>query len=676
MTAEVHKKSQPQTYCIASLSVPRWLMCLYVIILNLAYVVIRVHTPVTLYPGAIHDDGLFIRLGRSLADWHWLGDFNQFTLMKGPGYPAFLAVANWLGISVSMAHALFHCFAITFFVVVCHRFIKSSMISGVFLFLLLWHPISLSGDMLRVSRDEIYYGQTLLMLGTILWVLFGPVDTTRRLMWAGVAGAVLGWFWLTREEGLWILPGLLLLVLVAGLHAFRLHRIRKFTLLLLVATSVFGATQLGFSFVNRHVYGKFVAVDVKESNFRRALEAIDSVRSGGTKPFVSITHAAMQRVDAVSPAFASLASYFDGPGKNWETWGCQENSRLCGEIGSAWFLWALRDAVAATGHFASPSEASAFFGRIADEISAACQHGSLECYPQFIAEMPPISWSDVWKLLLPRSANALELLILYNPPYQINPSNGTEDLLEPALWFLNYPLHTKSSDSTWTSTYVFTGWYYRSGNDWLSAEVISPTKGLASFQFDRQSSPDIQSGFKDLLASNQRFTLQTRCGDGCVLVLRAPTGEVVERKLLEYRKAPLDIDLGTGHVHFDSANVVSDSRYFATPLDRLCTSLRVTIMKFYSWLFLPILVFGLLAFVASAIMLPGRVPGNLSFVTAALCWGLVLSRAALLLLIDVTSFPALNGTYFAPAYYLLAAAAVLSIAAWTHRGTMKQISAE
>ena len=384
----------------------------------------------------------------------------------------------------------------------------------------------------------------------------------------------------------------------------------------------------------------------------------------------------MQRVDAVSPAFASLASYFDGPGKNWETWGCQENPSLCGEIGSAWFLWALRDAVAATGHFASPGEASAFFGRIADEISAACQHGSLECHPQFIAEMPPISWPNFWKLLLPRSADALELLVLRNPPLQLNPSSGTEDLLEPALRFLNYPLHTKSSDSAWADTYVLSGWYYKSGSDWISAEVISPTKAPASFQFDRRSSPDIQTGFKDLLASNQRFTLQTRCGDDCTLVLRAPTGEVVEKKLAEYRKAPLDIDLGKGHVHFDSANVVSDSRYVATPLDRLCASLRVTILKFYSWLFLPILVFGLLAFVASAIMLRGRVAWNLSFVTAALCWGFVFSRAALLLLIDVTSFPALNGTYFAPAYYLLVAAAVLSIAAWTHRGTMKQISAE
>jgi hypothetical protein len=51
-----------------------------------------------LLPDATHDDGLFMALGRSLAEGHWLGDFNQFTLMKGPGFPAF--VNNWLGIPI------------------------------------------------------------------------------------------------------------------------------------------------------------------------------------------------------------------------------------------------------------------------------------------------------------------------------------------------------------------------------------------------------------------------------------------------------------------------------------------------------------------------------------------------------------------------------------------------
>ena len=654
---------------IGDISPPKWLTYLYVSLLGLAYVIVAVHTPISLHPDAPHDDGLFIRLGRSLAEGRWLGGFNQFTLMKGPGYPAFLAVANWLGVSVSLAHALFHCFAVTFFVTVCHRFIKSYLISGVLLTLLLWHPLSLT--VLRVLRDEIYYGQTLLVLGTMLWMLFGPLEARRRLLWAGVAGAVLGWFWLTREEGIWIVPGLVFLLLVAGLHMFRQRRVLELVVPLFVVIGVFGATQLGFSSVNRLVYGKFVGVDVKEANFRRALGAIDSVRSGGTKPFVSITHAAMQRAYAASPAFASLAPYFNEPG-HWVDSICRWEPDLCGEIGSAWFLWALRDAAAARGHYTSPTEASRFFGRVADEISVACRRGKLECQPQLIPEMPPISWPDVWKRLLPRSIDAFNLLLLRNPAPQLDPSSGGEELLQPALRFLNYPLHTRSLDVPSEDTYVLSGWYHKSGSDWISAEMMSPKGATVSFHFDRRASPDIQKGL-DPLASDQRFVFQARCSDDCTLVLRAPTGEVVEKRLGDYRKAPMDIDLGKGRVHVDSTIVVSDPQYAATELDRICAWLRSAILAYYGGLFLPILALGLVALIASAFTLQGRAAFNVCFVMALACWGLVLSRTALLVLIDITSFRALWSGYLAPAYYLLVAAAVLSIAAWTQRGSDRKI---
>jgi hypothetical protein len=110
-------------------------------------------------------------------------------------------------------------------------------------------------------------------------------------------------------------------------------RLRGLAVTLSVTIGVFAATQIAFESINLFVYGKFVGVDVKEENFKRALRAIDSVRSGGTKPFIPITYAAMKRVDAVSPAFASLAPYFDGPGKGWVDLGCRFIPDLCGEIG-------------------------------------------------------------------------------------------------------------------------------------------------------------------------------------------------------------------------------------------------------------------------------------------------------------------------------------------------------
>lgn len=72
----------------------------------------------------------FMTLGRYLAEGKWLGPYDQLTLVKGPGYPAFLALAQWLGLPVSLAHALLRCFAIAIFVIVLHRFIGSFLLSG------------------------------------------------------------------------------------------------------------------------------------------------------------------------------------------------------------------------------------------------------------------------------------------------------------------------------------------------------------------------------------------------------------------------------------------------------------------------------------------------------------------------------------------------------------------
>jgi hypothetical protein len=659
---------------LTNLRAPISLVYSYVIGLCFVYALVRVHIPIMVYPGLPHDDGLFMTLGRSLAEGKWLGRFSQFTLMKGPGYPAFLAINNWLGIPLSLGHALFHCFAITLFVAVCHRFIKSHLISGVFFALLLWHPISLSGEILRVFREEIYYAQTLLVLGLMLWVLFCTIHSQPRHRYAAFAGAILGWFWLTREEGVWIVPALGLMALVAVLRIFRNRwdmlrypraafkdpRLRGLAVALAIAIGVFAATQTAFSSVNWFVYGKFVGVDFKEENFQRALRAIDSVRSGGTKPFVSITHAAMKRVDAVSPAFASLAPYF---GKGWETWGCQFYPSACGEFGSGWFMWALRDAASSTGHYSSPREASEFFGRLADEISAACKGGKLECKPQLIAEMPPIRWPDIIRRMLPRYVDAFHLLILRNPPMHLNISHGSENALARALRFLNYPLHMSSAEIPTIDSYTLSGWYYAPKGAWITAEIRTPTGAVVSSRLERLGSPDIAQHFKDPDASNQRFSLFTRCSDACALILRTPEGVTIQKIFAELRKTPIVFNLDNGQFYIDKTDFQPDPEYTPTLFDRLCGDIRKAVMVSYSWIFLPILAIGLIAFLASILVFWRKAMWNVCFVMALVCWGLAFERTTLLILIASSSFPALLHSYLAPAYFMLVSGAVLSIAA-------------
>ena len=168
------------------LDLPRPLIVSYVVASVFLYTFIKTHTPLAVNTGAPHDDTLFMRLGWNLASGRWLGQYNEFTLLKGPGYPAFLAVGNWLGISVSMATALFHCLAVTLLVVICHRFVKSILLSGLMFTLLLWHPVSLSVYLLRILRDTIYYAQGILFLAFFIAALFSREDQKSAFDLCGV----------------------------------------------------------------------------------------------------------------------------------------------------------------------------------------------------------------------------------------------------------------------------------------------------------------------------------------------------------------------------------------------------------------------------------------------------------------------------------------------------------
>jgi hypothetical protein len=655
---------------------PHSLAYLYMGGLVLLYILVSLHTPLNVLANGVHDDGLFMSLGTYLSEGRWLGPFNQFTLMKGPGYPVFLAFNNWLGTPISLSHAVLHCVAVVCFVFVAHRFIRSIFLSGLLFTLLLWHPVSLSIPLLRVLRDRIYFDELLILLATLALTLFNGIDRKHRVTLAILGGAVLGWFWLTREEGVWILPALGVMVAAAAFHAYRHQRVRELAGTVLIVVGVFAATQVGFRASNWWNYGKFVGVDFKEANFQRALGALDSVRSGGTKPFVSITYKSMSRVCDVSPTFASLAPYLNGPERDWEAFGCAFYPSTCGEISSGWFMWALRDSAEHGGHFSSPSESSAFFGRIADEVEAACKRGTLQCKRQLIAEMPPMSLHRLAEGLRGRYAEALNLLLLLDFPIRPDhgsflssvpvQSGGTKDVLAKRLRFLNYPLHTRSSDwSPMLTSYVISGWYYGSGSDWISVAVRRSDGSVADVRFDRGTSPDIAAHFGDPLASLQRYRISVDCNDECVLQVRTPAGQEASETFAELlRRAPFGFAAGSGTFFADSAIPVPEAEYEPTLADGTADHIRKVIFGLYKYVLVPLLLMGVIAFVTSSVVYWQSALRNVCYVLALVSWSLVLSRVGLLLLTAATSLPALMIHYMAPAYFMLVSGAVFSCAAW------------
>ena len=267
-----------------------------------------VSLPLTFLPGAGADDGLYMSHAASLLSGNWLGPFNQFTLAKGPGYPLFLAFGSLTGLPISLVHALFQLLAIAMVAWAVFRVTGYRALSlGVFILLAL-HPAGITGEMERVVRDQIYWAQTLIVVALFAIVLLSPF----RSRWATaatsiLAGLCLGWTWLTREEGVWLLPGLAILVAGAFLIDWKKAGLSKAKLLNLgMALLGFAVIQASFMTINRLEYGSFVGVDVKERNFVRALDALQSVQINKI-PHVPVSNDAIIAIGTTVTAFAPLA---------------------------------------------------------------------------------------------------------------------------------------------------------------------------------------------------------------------------------------------------------------------------------------------------------------------------------------------------------------------------------
>lgn len=628
-----------------------WLNCFL-------YVSVYVHRPIRLFADAQWDDRLFINLGRSLAQGQWLGHFNQFTLMKGPGYPFFLAASSWLGLSSTAAQAAFYCASVGFFAWVVVALSGSRLLGTVIFVVTLWHPASFAE---RITRDAIYPGQVLLVLGlTCLGLSRANPGSSSR--WAALAGFSLGWFWLTREEGVWILPGLAVLLLPALIRSWRARVTDRHTAGMVgVMAAVFFATQLLFRTLNWCNYGEAVGLDIKERNFVAALDALQSVVQGSPVSHVPVTRATRKRIYSVSPAFASLRGYLDPPsGAGWQG-GCSPYPWTCGDIAGGWFIWALREAAAGQGHYQSPAHAARFFGRLSSEIADACRSGKLRCRRMALPYLPQLSSAQLKEM--PTSATvAAGLLALEQPPIGLDaaPSLGSADQLKDISEFLGFPSYAPSADVPVRMS--LSGWYRTQGDEWFDLQVTDRF-GPVVPTVSRMDSPDLVSFFRDHEAKRQRFRIEALC-TSCELFFRSGDRLQLHTTLgaLEQAKT-LYFPFPGGGLNFDKVAREGGAQVPSSPQFLASRAIRAALLAAYQRGMATLLAVGLASMVVAAILAFAAGTSSDLLTLAAAAWILIASRVAIIVLVDVSSFPAINTMYLAPAFSLCCVAPILSLAA-------------
>lgn len=340
--------------------------------------------------GAKLDDMFMYNAALSIAKGEWLGSYNWLTLSKHSFFALWLAVLHWLGIPYLLGGQLLWAGASLAAAFSVLPVLKKRW-AGLALFaVLLFSPSSTAnpapyGFVLRVYRDNIFPALCLLCVaGMVGYALRRGEKARRSAGWLVLAGLALAACLLTREDGWWLLPFVAVAAVVTAVFILREKQPRRLgrCALLLLPFLLMAAGNLAWRGMNYHYYGRFIVSDFSSGEFADAYGAMTRITQKSWNPKVAVPYEVRRQLYDLVPLFAELEPVLESEGL--------KSQFAAGDYSSGSFYWALRQAAAEAGYYATPQTAKEYFESLAAQINALCEQGVLPAGPGRSSVSPPI----------------------------------------------------------------------------------------------------------------------------------------------------------------------------------------------------------------------------------------------------------------------------------------------
>ncbi len=382
-----------------------------------------------------YDAGLFVRLANSLLAGEWLGRFDALTLAKGPFYPLFLAGCAEAGVPIQAGIEAVYLVGAVLMAGVVARLGRRKWAGSLCLALLVFNPACTDWSVGALMREPLYGALSLLVMALAARVFL----CRGGIVWGVALGAAFAAFWLTREEGVLLVPSIAVLAawFALPLVVIVAMLLRQWSVFVdanqfpavsppLTALCTATALVLGVCAINQHYYGVFRSNDFTQGPFPRAYGALARIAPTTWQRLTPISRDMRLRAYSVSPAARELQPFIESDSAHLTAdVSCSETGQpLCREIPGASFIWALRDAAARAGYYATARRADSYFKRLAREIDFACDRGALRCLASRRGFTPPLNMSDVAPLLTSLGHVTWDMLLLGRAGPLVMPSTA------------------------------------------------------------------------------------------------------------------------------------------------------------------------------------------------------------------------------------------------------------
>ena len=343
-----------------------------------------------------HDDYLFVKLAKHILSGVWLGPYDQVTLVKGPVYPLFIALAHHTGMPLLLVQHLLYSAICILATLALRPLVKGQWLFMAIFFLLLFNPFTYTypgtGRAFRFALSMPLVLALFSCMGGLL--IRAEYSFKNRVGWSLAIGLIFSLLWYTREEGIWILPSLALFglyfLLIGGQPTFT--KILTRVVILLPIPLIFIALTTTFSGLNQKHYGAPYIIELKSPEFQSALGGLMNIDVVKNERYIPVSRQSQNAAYDVSPTFKQLQPYFE-EGKKGE------------KLPKSFYIWVLRDMVRKSGNADSLPEALEFYGKVGAEINAACEAGTIPCLnrkatikPVWRAEYIPLIPSTFWDI--------------------------------------------------------------------------------------------------------------------------------------------------------------------------------------------------------------------------------------------------------------------------------------
>jgi hypothetical protein len=338
------------------------------------------------------DDGLYLRQAEGILRWlhdggePWLGPYDWVILGKAPLFAIWLAALNILHVPLRAGEfALL--LTLPWFFRAAVRPIRQLSVWPLIAATLLLSALPFLPIEQRLLRSALQAALTsgcqIATLGLILRVRRGdtPIDP-----WAASTGLLFSLAYLNREEAIWLLPMMacsVAAILIGGWwNRSWGQRVRAASFL--VAMGVVPITVI--SAMNYQHYGIFVTTERRAPQFTRAHQLMTALEPATRERYVPIREATRLKAYALSPTFARLRGYLEGPesdkfARHPAHLYLNIRPPTAREFFVSNFQFVLKEAAFQAGAQSAPAS-EALFKAIADELESAIARGEIRSGPR------------------------------------------------------------------------------------------------------------------------------------------------------------------------------------------------------------------------------------------------------------------------------------------------------